>query len=163
MSSFGGPASKIPATTRADSGHFRRLFAGLLVIGLFAVSGCEDEETATSGVSKHAFANETVTVAVPKGLGLTESWKGLLDEWSEQTGATYRLVEYSGGSTEKKDLPQADLIVLPFDELGDFVVADRLGITLVGFLRDPSMVVYAGAARIHAIPTDQLVTSSPAR
>jgi multiple sugar transport system substrate-binding protein len=128
MSSFGGPASKIPAKTPAHPGHFRRWLAAFLVLGLFAVSGCEDEEPGTSGVSKHAFANETVTVAIPKGLGFTEAWKGLLDEWSEQTGATYRLVEYTGGSTEKKDLPQADLIVLPFGDLGDFVVADRLGI-----------------------------------
>src|ERR1700722_7897450 len=97
MSSFGGPASKIPTKTPAWPRHFRRWLAALLVLGLFAVSGCEDEEAGTSGVSKYAFANETVTVAIPKGLGFTESWKGLFDEGVEQTGATYRLVEYTGG------------------------------------------------------------------
>jgi ABC-type glycerol-3-phosphate transport system substrate-binding protein len=112
----------------------QRFIAVVLAFGLFAVSGCEEEETGTPGVSQHPFAGETVTVAVPKGLGLTDSWKGLLDEWSEQTAATYRLVEYAGGSAEKGDLPKADLIVLPFDELGEFVAADRLGMMPPGML-----------------------------
>jgi ABC-type glycerol-3-phosphate transport system substrate-binding protein len=125
---WGEIASKNPAKVPAASRYSPRCFAVVLLLGLFAGLGCEDEESGKSGVSQHPFANETVTVAVPKGLGFTESWKGLLDEWSEQTGATYRLVEYGAGSAGKKDLPQADLIVLPFDELGEFVAADRLGI-----------------------------------
>ena len=61
-------------------------------------------------------------------------WKGLLDEWGEQTGAAYRLVEYEDGTAAKKDLPTADLIVLPFAEMGEFVAADRLS------LMPPAMV-----------------------
>jgi multiple sugar transport system substrate-binding protein len=68
-----------------------------------------------------------VTVAVPNGLGFSEVWKGLLDEWSEQTGAAYRLVEYEDGTADKKDLPTGDLIILPFVNLGEYAAADRLG------------------------------------
>ena len=134
MSSFRGLASKFPVKL----GVMSRRSLAVLLFGLLALVGCEDEESGQPGVSQHPFAGEAVTVAVPKGLGLTESWKGLLDEWSEQTGATYRLVEYAarsehaGGSAEKKDLPQADLIVLPFDELGEFV--DRLAMMPPGML-----------------------------
>jgi ABC-type glycerol-3-phosphate transport system substrate-binding protein len=79
-------------------------------------------------VAKHPFTNESVTVAVPKGLGFSEVWRGLLDEWSEQTGAAYRLVEFGDGSAGKNELPPGDLIVLPFVDLGEFVAADRLAL-----------------------------------
>lgn len=129
MSHFGGLASINPAENHPSRVVCcRRLTAGVFVIWLFAVAGCDDDESTNSVVSQHPFANETVTVAVPKGLGFSETWKGLLDEWSEQTGAAYSLVEYADATPATKDLPQGDLIVLPFAELGDFVAADRLGL-----------------------------------
>ena len=65
-----------------------------------------------------------------RGIGITRRvGKGLLDEWGEQTGAAYRLVEFKDKVTAaKKDLPTADLIILPFAEMGEFVVADRLSL-----------------------------------
>jgi len=94
-------------------------------VALASMSGCEDE-TDQSKLQTHPFASETVTVAVPNGLGLAEAWKGLLDEWSQQTGAKYRLVEYPVETTTQKDLPTGDLLVIPFTRLGDFVAHDRL-------------------------------------
>lgn len=38
-------------------------------------------------------------------------------------------------------------------------LAERVGLTLVGFLRDPSMVVYAGAERINVTAADPVLTS----
>ena len=100
----------------------------VFAVGLCTTSGCEDEEATKGASAGHTFTNETVTVAVPKGMGFSEGWKGLLDEWSEQTGAAYRLVEYEDGTAAKKDLPTADLFVLPFAEIGEFVAADRLSL-----------------------------------
>jgi multiple sugar transport system substrate-binding protein len=102
-------------------------------VAVFAVClcttiGCEDEEATKAASAAHTFTNETVTIAVPKGMGFSEGWKGLLDEWGEQTGAAYRLVEFEDGTAAKKDLPTADLIVLPFAEMGEFVAADRLSL-----------------------------------
>jgi ABC-type glycerol-3-phosphate transport system substrate-binding protein len=99
----------------------------VLAVGLLTTSGCDDDGPTKSGVQAHAFANETVTVAVPKGLGFGEVWKGMLDEWSEQTGATYRLVEYGDATADKQDLPTGDLIFLPFVNLGEYAADDRLG------------------------------------
>jgi len=106
---------------------WRLLAVCLLAVGFLTTPGCEDDGSTKSGALAHPFTNETVTVAVPKGLGFSEVWKGLLDEWSEQTGATYRLVEYEEGAAGKKDLPTGDLIVLPFVNLGEYAADDRLG------------------------------------
>ena len=100
----------------------------VFAVGLCTTSGCEDEEATKAASAAHTFTNETVTVAVPKGMGFSEGWKGLLDEWGEQTGAAYRLVEYEDGTAAKKDLPTADLFILPFAEMGEFVAADRLSL-----------------------------------
>jgi ABC-type glycerol-3-phosphate transport system substrate-binding protein len=119
-----------------DRRCFGRLLAVcVLAVGLLTTPGCEDDGPTKQGGLAHSFKNETVTVAVPKGLGFGEVWKGLLDEWSEQTGATYRLVEYEDGTAGKNDLPTGDLIVLPFVNLGEYAADDRLGPmpqTLVG-------------------------------
>jgi ABC-type glycerol-3-phosphate transport system substrate-binding protein len=129
MSHFGGLASIIPASVPVNRGPRRmRPLGAVLAIGLLMAIGCDDDETAKSGVALHPFANETVTVAVPKGSGFSEAWKGLLDEWSEQTGAAYRLVDYDEGSSARGALPQGDLIVLPFADLGEFVAANRLAL-----------------------------------
>jgi ABC-type glycerol-3-phosphate transport system substrate-binding protein len=127
MSHIGGPASiNLSATpVRRRFGSWGLILASLAVV-LLATTGCEDDESAKPGGAGHTFTNETVTVAVPKGRGFSEVWKGLLDEWSEQTGATYRLVEYEETTAGAKDLPTGDLIVLPFVDLGEFVAADRL-------------------------------------
>jgi ABC-type glycerol-3-phosphate transport system substrate-binding protein len=127
MSHFGGFVAKIPTGRAVRQTLVSRWFLlAALAVTFCTTSGCEDEDAQKAKTAGQTFASETVTVAVPKGMGFSEVWKGLLDEWSEQTGAAYRLVEYADGSAAKKDLPTADLIVLPFTEMGEFVAADRL-------------------------------------
>src|SRR5580698_9820635 len=129
MSHSGGFVSIIPSR-RAGRQAFRWSWSlvAIIAVGLCSTSGCEDEEATKAASAEHTFTNETVTIAVPKGMGFLEGWKGLLDEWGEQTGAAYRLVEYEDGTAAKKDLPTADLIILPFAEMGEFVAADRLSL-----------------------------------
>ena len=90
----------------------------VFAVGLCTTSGCEDEEATKAASAAHTFTNETVTIAVPKGMGFSEGWKGLLDEWGEQTGAAYRLVEYEEGNGGQKGLADRRLDRFPFRRYG---------------------------------------------
>jgi multiple sugar transport system substrate-binding protein len=121
------PATKNGNGPNDRTGLLAAVCLGCLTAVLLATSGCEGDDARQSSAGSHPFAGQTVTIAAPKELGLSDAWKPVLDEWSEQTGAKCQLVEYSSRAPQAADPPSGDAIILPFSELGAFAAADRLG------------------------------------
>lgn len=67
---------------------------------------------------------------MPAGLDLKDNWQLLLAEWSEQTGAQTRLLEYPARNDGQADggLPpaSADLLVFPVTRMAELASGDRL-------------------------------------
>src|SRR5579862_5437573 len=102
------------------------LLTGVFLAGILAFVGCEDDQGSKPKPVEHPFRGETVTLSVPQGLGFRDDWKLLLDEWSQQTGGAYRIVEYAAGAETDDKAASADLVVLPLTALGDYAANNRL-------------------------------------
>lgn len=99
----------------------------VLALALISV-GCFDSQPAPDEQKiEPPFAGLEIHVAVPQELGLTNAWNILLDEWSAQTGAACRIIEY--GATPSAESLQAvasgdagagssaDLLIMPITSL----------------------------------------------
>jgi len=91
-----------------------------------ALVGCDDDQGSKPKPIEHPFRGETVTLSVPQGLGFRDDWKLLLDEWSQQTGGAYRIVEYAAGAGTDLSPAGGDLVVMPLTALGDDAANGRL-------------------------------------
>jgi ABC-type glycerol-3-phosphate transport system substrate-binding protein len=100
------------------------------------LAGCQNQSAPAPAAKP--FAGTKIVVAAPAGRGFAANWKILLDEWSEQTGASVEVREYgeqsqapllkpllepSGGSTALAD---ADLLIFSPVEFGELAADNRL-------------------------------------
>ena len=100
------------------------------------VAGCPERQGPTP--TSKPFVGTKIIVAAPAGRSFAANWKVLLDEWSEQTGATVEVREYgdrpedprlkdlldpSGGSATLAD---TDLLIFSPAEFGELAADNRL-------------------------------------
>ena len=119
---------------------FRR---GCLLVLLTAV-GCDTPRTASAG---RPFAGTTVTVVVPGEHAFRESWEAVLNDWSDQTGATVNLQETVATPA---NAPAGSLVVFPATQLAEWVAAKALA-SMPGGTRS-SVAESAGEAEAAGVP-----------
>ncbi len=105
------------------------------------LSGCEPSDSASSQSANgkgngtqtvQTFAGKTLVIAAPANSVDVERWHPLLEEWSEQSGGGYQIVDYDGsdpsqllsGTTWKDSKP--DLIFFPIQRSAELVASDAL-------------------------------------
>jgi ABC-type glycerol-3-phosphate transport system substrate-binding protein len=105
---------------------YRRWLPGALLCLLPVLSlGCSNSEQSAGNPVSLPFDGQTIGIAVPSGLGLADSWRLILEEWSVQTGAEYRIAEYD--SLESlDDAGSTNLLVFPMTEFAALTAAGRL-------------------------------------
>jgi multiple sugar transport system substrate-binding protein len=116
--------------------HADRVPAWLIGVGILLIAGCDDQK---SRMIERPFAGQTVSVSVPQELGLGESWKPILDEWSEQTGASFRFIPVPPSAPSRAGdiapgqglasgdaIASGDLYVVPFDQLGELAADNAI-------------------------------------
>ncbi len=120
----------------------RQLRAGVLCFLLTCLAGCggcgkTESENAEGEASRIPFAGKTLSVAVPRGLGLPTAWELPVNEWSDLTQADVRLDEYSlpDDSTAfpgvlKKSTSAANgrpqVFLIPWSAVPELAASDRL-------------------------------------
>ncbi|MGE3315856.1 MAG: ABC transporter substrate-binding protein [Planctomycetaceae bacterium] len=125
-------------TSSSTSFSLRAISFWLILCGF--VSGCPKVEEKPAAVTK-PFSGTTIVVAAPAGYQFAANWRILLDEWSEQTGATAEVREYPAGPADQpidqllapevpNSLKDADLLIFSPTEFGELGGAKRL-MTLV--------------------------------
>jgi len=100
-------------------------------------AGCPDQQAPQPAAKP--FAGTRVVVAVPADYPFAADWKIVLDEWSEQTGATAEIREYDAGKESSplsarlkegadpaQSLAEADLLFFSPTELGELAADGRL-------------------------------------
>jgi multiple sugar transport system substrate-binding protein len=152
---------------------FRELISGCragcwLLLACLA-AGCS--ETDAPPADALPFAGQQVTIAVPASLGSATAWELSLAEWSQQTGAEPRLVEYAtpdgkfdvqAAKAATKDAPQS-VIVFPASQLATMAALDLLepipedllsaeGLAWFDFFRGLGEKVAASSGKPIAVP-----------
>ena len=108
-------------------------FAAIAVSSSLLLCGCPDDTKPQK--EELPFKGLTVEITVPAGLGLAASWNLLLDEWSEQTGASASVVEVPMVSTSEPVAetegqvpdPVGDLVFFPLSDVSEYDA--RLGLS----------------------------------
>ncbi|MEX2286585.1 MAG: extracellular solute-binding protein, partial [Planctomycetaceae bacterium] len=91
----------LPMPKHSKSGGRRRVAAIVCLVSLALGVGCSDSTPrATSQLQTDPQSDVTIEVAVPAGMGFSDSWQLVLDEWSAQTGTKVKLREYDAGAYE---------------------------------------------------------------
>lgn len=93
------------------------------------LTGCPDRDDAPQQAAT-PFAHEEVTIVVPEGRGFSSTWEILLEEWSAQTGAGHRMIEYDPADTEELQRLAREaggrLLIFPDSMLGELAADDLL-------------------------------------
>lgn len=122
-------ATSVPRTARPVLGcWFQNV---ILVAGLIAISGCQDQEPGESVEQSPPFQGVSLRVAVPAGYQLTETLDPVVREWSAQTGAAVELINYSvavspGELAAAVSSANADVLIVPLNWLPDLDAAELL-------------------------------------
>ncbi len=101
----------------------RGQFLGALsFIALVGLVGCSSSTPGTNSVVSRPFRGQEVELAVPKSLNLPAKWEVLIQEWSSQSGATARFVEYDAtatisGKTLAETSPHSTTLLFPLKQL----------------------------------------------
>lgn len=111
--------------------RFKMSLSATVGLGLMMLVGCTANPPVSTSVAVPRYRGQEVVLLVPKSLNLPSIWEILIQEWSSQSGATARFVEYEadvdGGETDqdtlKRELQQEAsggcLVLLPFNRLCD--------------------------------------------
>ncbi len=127
----GSPAGNEPEDAspgRSGLGLAAR-FVWTALVGLLVVVGAGCPQQTAPEQEERPFEGLSLRVAVPSGLGLAERWSLLLDEWSEQTGATVDVVElplHPGTlppAQSLEQLKQSNLVFLPLSDVAAYAEA----------------------------------------
>src|SRR5688572_33055698 len=112
---------------RVSSFFSLRMIAAGLVVALLA--GCNEKKVEKVAAEPAIpFQGTKIVVAAPAGYQFAANWKSILDEWTEQTGATAEVLEYPNGAPviELTSVPAAenkfagmDLIIFPPNQFGE--------------------------------------------
>ena len=100
----------------------RRCLSVLGLIGLSGILGCPSNSSEKVGTTSQPFRGQELDIVVPKSLNLPAQWEVLIQEWSSQSGATARFVEYDSTSpvsaeTTSQVKPGGSLVFFPLEQL----------------------------------------------
>lgn len=107
----------------------RWAWLALVLLLLPGCSGCGQHEDDQS--VEQPFAGREVELVVPRGLGLAATWEVDLNEWSAQTGATYRITEYDASAQPLSEAigagsENARLLIVPVTAVAELAAANVL-------------------------------------
>ena len=116
-------ANGILAGILALRGDFIRSIAVSAMLMLL-LAGCLAESAPDQRALKQGFSGQEIELLAPKSLNLPTFWEVLLQEWSSQTGASLKFVEFAENSAvpaqaEREAGSGGRLILFPLNQLSE--------------------------------------------
>ena len=104
--------------------HAARLLSALPI--LLLAPGCSRSEPEPDSALRLPFDGQAVTVRVPAGHGLPARFELIVDEWSNRTGASARIIESSPEEQSSSETAGAEVVLFPITDIADRAAAGKL-------------------------------------
>jgi multiple sugar transport system substrate-binding protein len=88
--------------------------------------GCFDSQQPAERSDARPFEGQTVTVRVPRGLGLPQRLELVAEEWSNRTGAAAEIQEYAPDDASAAKSKGAQVVLFPITQLAERAAAESL-------------------------------------